>query len=346
MHSFPQLVPYGWDDELFDHDLFVDGAVPARVVRVDRGAWLVATPTGLERCRPARPSLEPPTTGDWIVARPERGRGLVLDAVLPRRTVIRRRGAAKGDVEQVLAANVDTVFVVHGLDRTLRLPRLERALVMIWDTGAVPVVVVNKADLGDGAEVVGRITASLAGVEVFAVSAVTGDGLGELAPYLAPGATVALIGESGAGKLTLVNTLIGEDRQAVGRTRRADYKGRHTTTSRELVPLGNGAVLVDTPGLRTWGLWEDDGGLGRTFDDVEGLFATCRFRDCTHQAEPGCAVLVALESGELDRARWASYTKLRRGLELMARRAATRQRRSARDRGRTYTRTRKHRAEW
>ena len=344
MHSYPELVPYGWNDELASQ--FEDGAVPARVVRVDRGAWLVATPGGLEHCRPARSSLDPPTTGDWVAVWPEPGFGLVLDRVLPRRSVIRRRGAAKGDVEQPLAANVDTVFVVHGLDRRMRLPRLERGVVMIWDTGAVPVVVLNKTDVADGAAALGAVTASLAGVAVFAVSAATGDGLDQLDAYLGPGATVALVGESGAGKSTLVNALVGEDRQVIGRTRRADYKGRHTTTSRELVPLRGGAVLIDTPGLRGWGLWEDDGGLARTFEDVEGLFVDCRFRDCTHRAEPGCAVLAALGSGGLDTRRWASYTKLQRELEAMARRARSRERQAqAKDAKRPYSRSRKHR-EW
>ncbi len=324
-----------------------------RVARVDRGAVAVATARGLATARIPPGNGLAPATGDWAAARLAPDGSLLLEAVLPRTTAIRRT-SRDGTTEQVLVANVETMLVLHGLDRPHRVGRLERLCILTWDAGAEPVIVLTKTDLLDtgGAAIelvdaLDRIGRVLRDVEVLPVSSATGAGIGQLAPYLGPGATVGLVGESGAGKSTLVNRLAGEEVQRTGGVRRGDRKGRHTTTSRELIPLPSGAVLVDTPGLRMVAMAGGSDGLARAYDDLEKLFAECRFRDCAHRAEPGCAVRAALADGRLSDSRWAGYRKLAREIAYEERRSAERSRRAEEKRvGKKLRKVRQDREEW
>jgi ribosome biogenesis GTPase len=244
----------------------------------------------------------------------------VIQALLPRRTAFVRRAAGGRSVAQVLAANVDTAFLVMGLDGDFNPRRIERALVLAWESGAEPVVVLNKSDLSD--ELAARraeVERSAPGVPVCVLAAKHGVGLDALARWLAPGRSVVLLGSSGVGKSTLVNRLLGREKQPTREVRDSDQRGRHTTTHRELVMLPGGALLIDTPGLRELQLWSDGSGLAATFDDVSELAAACRFTDCGHGSEPGCAVRAAVTEQRLDPARLASYHKLHaelRALEL------------------------------
>jgi ribosome biogenesis GTPase len=232
---------------------------------------------------------------------------------MPRRTQFVRRKSGTESAEQVIAANVDTAFIVSSLNQELRARRVERYLVAAWDSGAMPVVVLTKADLCDDTEAaVGPIRDVAAGAPVEVVSAVTGAGIEGLRKWLQPRRTVVLIGSSGVGKSTLLNTLAGTELLATQDVREADDKGRHTTTHREIFRLPDGVLLLDTPGMRELGLVEAEAGLDETFDDVAELAARCRFRDCSHVAEPGCAVRVAIDAGTLPIERWESYDKLQK----------------------------------
>jgi ribosome biogenesis GTPase / thiamine phosphate phosphatase len=261
---------------------------------------------------------ELPAVGDWVAARPLPGeRKALIEAVLPRRTAFTRKEAWRRTAEQVVAANVDTVFLVSAFGRDLNVRRLERYLAAAWESGAEPVIVVNKADLAtDPAGDLAAVEAIAFGVPVHAVSAATGEGLEELTRYLLPGRTIALLGSSGVGKSTLVNRVSGRPVLATAETR-ADGRGRHTTTHRELVAIPGGALLLDTPGMRELQLWGTEDGLDRTFADVAALASRCRFGDCAHETEPGCAVRAALADGSLEPARWESFRKLERELHWL-----------------------------
>jgi len=294
------LVPVGWSDRVQARfgALIDDGRVPARVVSVERGWCRLATPTG--EC-----SLPFPATavGDWVALD-----GDAVHDVLPRWSTLERVDPGGG--VQVLAANIDIVLIAAPGDR-LSSARVERELVIAWDSGARPVVVLTKLDVappGAAAELAAR----LGTVEVIASSAVNGDGLDAIRALLVHPITAAFLGPSGAGKSTLINALLGEDRLAVGTVRDEDQRGRHTTTSRQLVALPSGGSLVDMPGLRSLGTDASDGAVAATFPDIDELASACRFSDCTHDVEPGCAVIAATAAGELDTERLASYRKLQR----------------------------------
>ncbi|CAM4185328.1 ribosome small subunit-dependent GTPase A [Janibacter anophelis] len=319
MSETTTLTDLGWDagsaaalDEAASGAPFV--LEPGRVGRVDRGRVTVHTAAGalpaLVRL-PAGTELEDqPTTGDWVglERRPD---GDVVRVVLPRRTSIVRKAAGERSDAQVMAANLDHVLVAVPFETKVNLSTIERYLVVAWESGAQPIVVLTKADLAfDPDETRAEVEAAAPGAGVLVVSAETGEGVDVLAATLA-GGTTALIGQSGAGKSTLVNVLAGQPVQAVSDTRQ-DGKGRHTTTARELIPLAGGGVLIDTPGLRSIGLHDDGEGVALTFPDVEELIASCRFADCAHETEPGCAVQAALAAGELDERRWHSWGKLQR----------------------------------
>jgi ribosome small subunit-dependent GTPase A len=305
----------GWDARLaaLADDAGRPAASPGRVVRVDMGLVTVLTGSGTVRATPGDDHV---ATGDWVLVEEDR-----VVAVLPRRSVFTRgdpmEGAARGP--QVVAANVDVVLIVQSLTSGPNARRLERELVLAFESGATPVVVLNKADLVDEQAASDAVTIAedvAAGVDVVLVSASRGDGVDRLRALAHGNRTLALIGASGVGKSTLVNALVGSDVQATGDVRESDQRGRHTTTARELVLLPNGGVLVDTPGLRAVSLWDADEGMSRAFADIEELAAQCRFRNCSHTLEPGCAVRAAMVSGELDPARFENYLRLDTELDV------------------------------
>jgi ribosome biogenesis GTPase len=302
----PVLAALGWDDRLSAHWSLTDPRlVPGRVVQVDRGQCTVATAHGAVRAR-----CGPVAVGDWVGFDPGE-RGVV--AVLPRTGVLERRAPGRETAVLVLAANIDLVFVAHAADRGVNLRRLERELVVAWDAGARPVVLLTKADAcADLDREMAAASEVSIGADVLAVSALAGLGLDDVSALLVPGRTVVLVGASGAGKSTLLNALAGADVQLVQAVRDADGRGRHTTSAARLVTLPGGALLIDTPGIRSIGLWDGDG-LQQAFADIEALAAECRFGDCEHVTEPGCAV-----RGVVDDARVAGWRKLRREVERTA----------------------------
>jgi ribosome biogenesis GTPase len=265
---------------------------------------------------------ELPAVGDWVCAsvRPEEGRA-TIHRLLERRTKISRKGAGSVTDQQVLAANIDTVFLVNSLNQDLNPRRIERYLALTWESGARPVLLLTKADLcEEPAEVVDEIERMAPLVSVHVVSALEGTGLGALSVYLGPGQTSVLLGSSGVGKSTLVNRILGEERQEVREIRSHSDRGRHTTTSRQLLFLPEGGMLIDTPGMRELQLWDADEGLGQTFRDVEEAANRCRFTDCGHHGgTPGCGVQAAIESGALPLERVASWSKLERELTFLDR---------------------------
>ncbi len=302
------------------------GLVAGRVIQQFNHIYTVATEAGEMRAqlsgrlRYEAPLNQLPVTGDWVALRTSNQDSAQIIAVLPRATRFSRRAAGKGDREQVIAANLDFAFLVTGLDNDFSPRRIERYLAGAWDSGATPVVVLNKIDIC--ADPVSRIRAVeqvAAGAAIHAVSALRGNGLDQLARYCLPGQTIALLGSSGVGKSTLINRLLGNDSQTTQPVL-ADGRGRHTTTRRELLFCAQGGMVIDTPGMRELQLWDDDEGLQMTFDEIETLARNCRYRDCKHQGEPGCAVLEAVNAGELGAERLSSLHKLQRELAFLDRR--------------------------
>jgi len=332
--SFRSLADLGWDDSwaatLATAVQLHGQADPARVARVDLGACTVLGSGGASRA-----TIPPGTTvsvGDWVLVR----QAVVIGA-LPRRTAIVRRSAGQDSQGQTLAANVDTVLVLVAADGRVTPRSIERYVTLVWESGATPVIVLTKADLVSADELddaLERLEPACVGVDLLAISAPAGTGLDGLRRYFGPGRTVALLGSSGAGKSTLANHLAGAG-LATGAVREGDHRGRHTTTHRELVPLPGGGVLIDSPGLREVGLWQAAGGgsrrsgrgdtphppgdgVARTFPEITALLDLCRFADCTHRKEPGCAVMAAVAEGKITQERLASWRKLRRELDRLA----------------------------
>lgn len=292
--------------------------IPARITAVHRGLFEIVCEEGVGMARLKRgayraPESCHPTVGDFVMIDWVKDGESRIRETLPRSTFFARRDpSSSGHAEQAVAANFDYVFIMQALDGDFNERRLERYLTLSWQSGAVPVVVLTKADCAEDVSTCIRIAESVAfGVDVRAISAKTGMGLSELDRYLEPGKTIVLLGSSGVGKSSLVNALSGDDLMAVGEVRESDGRGRHTTSHRQLTLLEGGAMLIDTPGMRELGMWNADEGLSQGFSDVEAYFGKCRFGDCRHEGEPGCAIAEAIREGELAPERWESYLKLK-----------------------------------
>ena len=345
------LARLGWtpaiEDRFAPHA--ADGFEPARVAVEHRDAYVLYTARGerpaelsgrLRHAAEERADL--PAVGDWVaVADPEGAERALVQHVVPRRTKFSRMAATDHGqtVEQVVAANVDVVFLTAGLDGDLNLRRLERYLTLGWESGAEPVVVLTKSDLCDEvAATLLEVESVAVGVPVHAISNVTGDGIDGLRVYFEGDRTVAALGSSGVGKSSLVNRLTGEDLMATGGLR-ADGRGRHTTSNRQLLLLPGGGLFLDTPGMRELRLWESEEGLAAAFDDVTAVAAQCRFGDCAHESEPGCAVRSALADGTLERERFESWRKLQGELAHLAMKQDARLRAEARKERRRFARS-------
>ena len=336
MSHYSSLTELGWDSSFaaaFDPFTTDGDHIPARVSRVDRGGADLLGADGPLRASLGREVLASmatnrtaaPTVGDWTAVRHWPDERTTIEGVLTRRTYVVRDSADATSNAQALAANVDLVVVVEHLDPEPEIGRIERLLVLAWGSGAQPLVVLTKAYLvpdPDGMRT--EVMAAAPGVDVLAIDAKSDPGADAVRAYLGPGRTLVLLGPSGAGKSTLTNSLAGVSLMATGGTRRVDGKGRHITSHRELVVLPTGGVVLDTPGLRSVGLVADEDAVAIAFPDVEELAARCRFRDCAHDTEPGCAVLAAVDEGELDERRLESWRKLGREAAFQARRTDAR----------------------
>lgn len=343
--QFPEhsgLIPFGWNAavgvlfDALDEPLTAAGAL-GRVGRVDRGECDVFTSEGTLRAasdsQRAQNALAP-ATGDWAVVMDDPDIGQVIEAILPRRTSIVRRDPSEQVIEQVLVANVDVVGITHGLDQEVNPARLERFLVMAWDSGATPVIVLTKADLATDVDAAVEQASLSDDVPVIVTSAETGEGMDAVRDLIRDGGSMVLLGLSGAGKSRLVNALIGDEVQAVGAVREADKRGRHTTTTRDLLLIPSGGIVIDTPGIRAVGVWAADVALDRVFGDIAIAAENCKFRDCTHRSEPRCAVNAAIDAGELDPARVDRYLVLWNEIASQSREAEERERKQNQGRGR------------
>jgi ribosome biogenesis GTPase len=330
------LVDWGWDDRWAGEVTAVNGD-PSQVARVtgqDRGSWSLQTEHGPDTARiPTSSGLRPfPVVGDWVLAEPgpEPADPRSLRFVFPRRSRISRGLPGTGHDEQVLAANVDKIWIVHGLDCPANLRRIERSIAVVWESGALPEIVLTKTDLtNDPSHEISRVQGTAMGIPIRDVSANDPGSVERLRDTLKPGSTVCLLGPSGVGKSTLVNVLSGGEVARVGDVRDGDRKGRHTTTRRSLFRIPGGACLLDTPGIRELRIWDLGDGLAGAFPDIEEWAAGCRFRDCRHETEPGCAVLAAVDAGTLDAARLGSFRKLQAEADYERRRSDPRARAEA-----------------
>ena len=319
---------YGWSDTLQQafEPYARSGYLPGRIIVQQREAHTVVTDVGnlsarlSGRLRHEAREAGHPAAGDWVAVAASAGNGTAtIHAILPRRTAFVRRAADSVQTLQVIAANIDVVFIVTSMNADLNPRRLERFLAAAWQSGARPVLVLTKADLCEHPEsVAAEMAAQVAGCPVLVVSVRQGLGMAGLMAHIAPGETCVLIGTSGVRKSTLVNALLGEERMATGDIRAADARGRHTTSNRQLVLLPGGGLILDTPGIREVGLIDADEGLSIVFYDIELLAQGCRFRDCRHDSEPGCAIRAALDDGRLAAERWAHFQKLSGELAALA----------------------------
>lgn len=326
MTHYKNLKLYGWNDTL-DSQLRENTRpqIPARIIEDHGQTFTVVTETG--ECAIKRPPDEINlAVGDWITLTCEYEH-YIYQRLLARKSKFSRAAAGIKVKEQIVATNMDYVFIIQSANKDFNIKRLERYLIATWESGATPVVVITKSDLcHDMERKIQDIKAVAVGVNVLAVSNVTLEGIDDLRSYLKEGITIALLGSSGVGKSTLVNTLMASARLKTGGIREDDSKGRHTTTHRSLHLLTSGGLLLDTPGMRTLSLWEADQGMETHYGNIEGLEKSCRFSDCKHQKEPGCAIRQALLTGDLAEERWASYNKLQKELKFISRKKAQQER--------------------
>ena len=307
-------IPDYWAALASQYPEFVTG----RIALQEKGMYRIFTSTGEQNALvsgrfqfDAQSVSDYPAVGDYVLVSRADPDTAVIHHVLPRKSLFLRKAAGTAQTEQVVAANIDTVFLCMSLNNDFNLRRLERYLAAAWESRADPVVLLTKADLcEDVARKQAEVESIAMGVTVLTASAMDADGYRQLMPYITAGRTVAFVGSSGVGKSTLINRLLGEDRLATDGLRNDD-KGHHTTTHRELLVLPNGAMVIDTPGMRELGMWDAASGVEQTFADMEALAARCRFRNCSHTSEPGCAIRDAIRLGELDIRRWQSYQKLK-----------------------------------
>lgn len=321
---------WGWSDFFANHfaPYRQQGFSVARVVIECRNSYILqsenaeisAEITGKLRYR-ASDRQDFPAVGDWVVIRTREKEGTAtIHEILPRKSKFSRKAAGSETTEQIVATNIDTVFLVSGLDGDFNPRRIERYLILAWESGANPVIVLNKADVCPNLEnCLAEVEAVALGVPIITISAASNQGLETLQPYLQPGQTVALLGSSGVGKSTITNQLLGETVQAVQTVRQRDNRGKHTTTHRELLRLPTGGLIIDTPGMRELQIWSGEEGISESFADIAELAQQCRFRDCQHEHEPGCAVRQALQEGSLDASRFANYQKLQKEIKYMER---------------------------
>ncbi|MBZ5536419.1 MAG: ribosome small subunit-dependent GTPase A [Acidobacteriia bacterium] len=323
-----QLTELGWNPYFQGHFLNEqsNGCVPGRVSEESKGYYRVmaeageflAQIAGRVRYR-AEERSDFPSVGDWVVLAPHASGGRAsITAILPRRTLLSRKVAGRAVAEQVLATNLDLVFIVTSLNQEFKLRRVERYLTLVWQSGAQPVVLLNKADLcPDAGARSTDVARGAPGAPVHAISAANGIGLELVRQYLSVGRTGAFVGSSGVGKSTIINALLGDTLQPVQAVRQTDDRGRHTTTSRQMIMLPRGGIVVDTPGMRELQLWESDAGISKAFEDLEELAQQCRFRDCQHLGEPGCAIPQAIADGTFDRERLENYRKMQAELRFL-----------------------------
>jgi ribosome biogenesis GTPase len=331
------LIELGWRPffEKIFKAIKLPGVIPARVAQEHKELYLVFSEIGELTAEvsgkfrhDAQTRAEFPSVGDWVAITPRLEEGkATIHALLPRKSSFARKAVLAGGPkygigkveEQVLATNVDTVFLVTGLDGDYNLRRIERYTAVGWDSGANPVIILNKADLCDNIEqCLEEVEAVALGIPIHAMSAAESDGLDVLCRYLVTGTTAAFLGSSGVGKSTIINGLLGEQRLKTNAVREYDGRGRHTTTHRELIVMPGGGVVIDTPGMREIQMWDDDEGLSRTFEDIEEIATRCQFGDCRHSGEPGCAIQIALDDGTLDSERYNSYLKMQKELRHLA----------------------------
>ena len=330
-----RLARIGWRDRDVPSD--AEGRSVARVVAQHRAGYQLHDGEQMFNAQPAarflKRGLDPterPAVGDFVLY--AQGKPPVIEQILPRHTELQRGAAGESGQRQIIAANIDTVFVLNGLDGDFNPARIERYLLLVQASGAAPVLVLTKADTLDAQDALAELARRLPGVPMFAVNSKSADRIAPLLAWLGPGHTAVLVGSSGVGKSTLTNTLLGQVRQATAAVRESDSRGRHTTTHRALITLPSGGCLIDTPGMRELKLTGEEEIDEGQFADIEALAERCRFGDCAHVGEPGCAVRAALEGGELDPARWQNYLKLRDELAAAADTLESRLRRKGEER--------------